>query len=77
MFGCGGHAKVIIDILEKKELYNIIGIIDSYVTTGTNVYGYKVLGDKTKLEQLETDGGIGAIGDNFIRSNMVQKIKDI
>jgi sugar O-acyltransferase (sialic acid O-acetyltransferase NeuD family) len=77
VFGCGGHAKVVIDILEKMELYNIIGIIDSYVTAGTNVYGYEVLGDETKLAHLEADGGIVGIGDNFIRSNMVQKIKDI
>jgi sugar O-acyltransferase (sialic acid O-acetyltransferase NeuD family) len=76
VFGCGGHAKVVIDILEKMEIYNIIGIIDSYVTAGTNVYGYEVLGDETKLAQLVVNGGIVAIGDNFIRSKMVQKIKE-
>lgn len=77
VFGCGSHAKVVIDIIEKMELYYILGIIDSYVTAGTNVYGYEVLGDEKLLQQLDVEGGIVAIGDNFIRSNMVQKIKDI
>jgi sugar O-acyltransferase (sialic acid O-acetyltransferase NeuD family) len=75
VFGCGGHAKVVIDILEKTKQYTIIGIIDSYVTSGTSVYGYEVLGNETMLGELKVNAGIVAIGDNFIRSKMVQKIK--
>tara|TARA_B100000959_G_C14572664_1_gene456523 strand:+ start:401 stop:514 length:114 start_codon:yes stop_codon:yes gene_type:complete len=32
IFGTGGHAKVIVDIIEKQRKYNIAGFIDKYLT---------------------------------------------
>ncbi|MDR7073357.1 acetyltransferase [Fictibacillus barbaricus] len=78
VFGCGGHAKVVIDILEKNNEFNILGLIDDFVAAGTLVYGYEVLGDETILEaNSKIVGGIVAIGDNSVRSQMVGKIKEI
>ncbi|WNB92471.1 acetyltransferase [Bacillus sp. NEB1478] len=78
VFGCGGHAKVIIDILEKSNEFNILGFIDHFVAEGTIVFGYEVLGDETTLQaNSKIAGGIVAIGDNFVRSLMVEKIKEI
>ncbi|MEA3317558.1 MAG: transferase, partial [Bacteroidota bacterium] len=34
IFGSGGHAKVIIDIIEQQQKYNIIGLIDKFRNTG-------------------------------------------
>lgn len=75
IFGSGGHAKVVIDILEKLNEYNIIGFIDTFKMKGTFIYGYPVLGDETEFAYLkEINGGIVAIGDNWIRSQMVATI---
>lgn len=76
IFGSGGHAKVVIDIIEKSNVYNILGLIDNFKTIGTMVYGYEVLGDETyiyKVQELVV-GGIVAVGDNWNRSMFVNRI---
>ncbi len=74
--GSGGHAKVIIDILEKLDRYDIIGFIDGFKAKGTSVYGYEVLGDESYIQDNHNtiDGGIVAIGDNWVRSKVVSRI---
>lgn len=77
--GSGGHAKVVIDILEKLNIYNIIGFIDDFKGKGTCVYGYEILGDESYIQdnQSSIDGGIIAIGDNWVRSKIVSHILSI
>lgn len=79
IFGAGGHAKVVIDIIEKSGLYSIIGLIDQRKPKGTPLYGYEVLGDEACFRELASElyGGIVAIGDNWARSNMVSTILSI
>lgn len=75
--GSGGHAKVIIDIIEKQGIYNIIGLIDGFKSVGTEVFGYKVLGDEVALSSSiyqDIKYGIIAIGDNWVRSQVVKKV---
>jgi sugar O-acyltransferase (sialic acid O-acetyltransferase NeuD family) len=76
VFGAGGHAKVVIDIIEKSGVYQVAGLIDQSKPKGTIVFGYEVLGDETYLlEQEESiSGGIVAIGDNWTRYTMVASI---
>ena len=79
VIGSGGHAKVVIDSIEKQNKYNIIGLIDSFQAVGVEVYGYKVIGDESILGQPQYANaqGVVAIGDNWDRSNMVDKIHGI
>ena len=78
IIGSSGHSKVVIDIVEKQGLYEIIGIIDSFKLVGQYVYNYEILGTEEDIPQiLETHnvfGGIIAVGDNFTRMTLYQKI---
>jgi sugar O-acyltransferase (sialic acid O-acetyltransferase NeuD family) len=77
IFGCGGHAKVITDIVEKQGKYNIAGFIDNYKTPGETFIGYKVLGSESDILKIGIDAGIVALGDNWIRSKVVNNVLSI
>jgi len=81
VIGASGHAKVIIDIIEKEDKYEIIGLIDSYKEKGGKTFGYAILGTEKIIPKLIEEenlyGGILAIGDNFIRKELFFKIKEI
>ena len=78
LFGSSGHAKVIADIIEKEGLYNILGLININQPTGTNCFGYEVLGSDDDLIGLikkhVIEGGIIAVGDNWIRHLIAKNI---
>jgi sugar O-acyltransferase (sialic acid O-acetyltransferase NeuD family) len=71
VFGAGGHAKVIIDIIEKQGRYKIAGIVDR---GGADLLGYKYLGGDDAVAGLGVKRGIVAVGDNFVREKIVAKI---
>lgn len=78
IFGAGGHGKVVADILEKKQKYKIVGFLDGGKSVDYEIFGYKVLGDENYLNDIDRIyGGIVAIGDNWIRSIIVNKILSI
>lgn len=76
VFGAGGHGKVIADIIEKQGKYNIIGFLDGGKQKGTFFNGYEILGDENYLKDKEF-GAVVAIGDNWIRSIVVNKIVSV
>lgn len=70
VFGASGHAKVVIDIVERQGLYQIAFLVDDdQKLKGTDLYGYQIVGGKADLllhrEQLSC--GIVAIGSNAAR----------
>lgn len=75
IIGSSGHAKVIIDLLERQALFSIFGLIDSFRKIGDEVLGYKILGSEFDLPNLvkknHIDGLFVAIGDNSVRSKVV------
>jgi sugar O-acyltransferase (sialic acid O-acetyltransferase NeuD family) len=76
--GASGSGKVVIDIVRSEGKYNVAGFIDSKKGIGETVLGVPVLGDETVLsdmvEQHDISGLIVAIGDNFQRSIVSQRI---
>ena len=42
IFSVSGHAKVILDIIESGNSYELLGFIDNETPIGTNILGYKV-----------------------------------
>lgn len=78
IFGCSGHAKVVIDALECTKGHEILGLFDSSGTEKGEWFGYPVLGDDTSLESIiQREGplqGIVAIGENADRRKIVQGI---
>lgn len=72
LFGGGNQVHYTIDIIEKENKYEVVGIIDSIHEIGTDRYGYKILGRQDDLikivEEYKIDAGIITIGDNWSRS---------
>jgi sugar O-acyltransferase (sialic acid O-acetyltransferase NeuD family) len=80
IIGASGHAKVIIETVESNRNYQIHGLIDSFKSTGTKLCGYEVLGTESLLKILAEKGikkGVIAIGDNWGRYTMYNRIKQI
>lgn len=73
IFGASGHAKVVIDIIERQGLYDIAFLIDDDpILKGNEVYGYSVLGGKAELvtRRDAVIGGVVAIGSNTARAKV-------
>lgn len=68
VFGASGHAKVVIDIIERQRLYEIVSLFDDDLTLrGQQIYGYPVFGGKEDLLGSGLQYGIVAIGSNRAR----------
>lgn len=73
VFGASGHAKVVIDAIEKQGQYHIVFLVDDNPRVWkTDFYGYRVIGGKQELLSAHDGicGGIVAIGDNRARSSV-------
>ena len=72
VFGAGGHAKVVIDIIERQGNYEIAGLLDDDIKhKGCSFFGYPVLGTRAALPTLlsaQLRHAIVAIGDNASRA---------
>ncbi len=81
IIGSSGHAKVIIDIVRQEGKFNIVGLLDSFRKVGEQTLGYPILGKEEDLPHLinahALKGAIIAIGDNFIRSKVANRIQEI
>ena len=81
IFGASGHGSVVLDCIEKEGKYKVIGFIDSFKKKGTEVNGYTVLGSEYDLpliiDKYQIYGGIVAIGDNWTRNLVVDRILKI
>lgn len=79
--GSSGHAKVIIDIFEKNDNYEIIGLIDTFKPIGYYTFEYKIIGNEKDLPNLLLKNPnckiFVAIGDNYTRSKIVNRISKI
>ena len=81
IIGSSGHAKVIADVVENQGKYKISGFVDSTREIGEQVVGYRVLGSVENLPELlvmhDIRGALVGIGDNFVRSTVVGRIRDL
>ncbi len=72
LFGAGGHAKVVLDIIEKQGLYQVVSIFDDNDSLENQGFcGYRIAGGRSRLlsarDSLEITTGIVAVGDNINR----------
>jgi sugar O-acyltransferase (sialic acid O-acetyltransferase NeuD family) len=73
VYGSGGHAKVVIDIIEKQGIYEIAFLADDDLSRkAQDIFGYRVLCDKNDLLVLEgaPHYAIVAIGSNKARGKV-------
>lgn len=72
--GAGGHAKILVELLERAEKYELVGFTDADPKRwGTKVMGYPVLGGDEELAGLYAKGiraafiGVGAVSSTGTR----------
>lgn len=73
VFGASGHAKVVIDILERMAGVTIAyAVDDAVVARGRSICNYQIIGGRTELlaGRARADAGIVAIGDNTVRRDI-------
>jgi sugar O-acyltransferase (sialic acid O-acetyltransferase NeuD family) len=79
VFGASGHAKVVIDIIERQGLYDILFLVDDDpALKNIEFYGYRVIGGKRELLEARDliCGGIVAIGSNIARVGVAHWLTD-
>uniref|UniRef100_Q473C7 Transferase hexapeptide repeat protein n=2 Tax=Burkholderiaceae TaxID=119060 RepID=Q473C7_CUPPJ len=76
VIGSGGHARSVIDVVERQGKYRIVGLVDD---TPREVMGYRVIGNETALQALvkeyRIDEALIAIGDNNVRAQVAKRIE--
>ncbi len=77
IFGASGHAKVVIDIVERQPGLRITTVIDDNAALhGQAFFGYGIGGGRDTLLELfrqnKIDGGIVAIGNNGVRASVAE-----
>ena len=81
VFGAGGHAKVVIDIIEQQGNYEITGLLDDDLKhRGRRFFGYPVLGTRADLPALlsaQLRHAIVAIGDNADRAAVAAQLDQL
>lgn len=79
VFGASGHAKVVIDIIERQGLYSIMFLVDDDpCLKDSEFYGYRVIGGKHELLEARDHicCGIVAIGSNQARIAVADWLAD-
>lgn len=81
LLGFGGHAKSVIDTIEKQNKYQIVGFTDK---SRDKVYKkYQTIGTDDDLEKIFQKGvknafiTIGYLGDSAIRKQLFYRLKEI
>ena len=78
LVGSSGHARVIADIVKCGKQYRIVGLVDDYRRVGESEGCYEILGRVDDIEaiglRVNAQSCVIAIGDNWNRARMVDKI---
>ncbi len=80
VYGGGGHAKTLIDLVRVCGTYRLVGIIDDGLAPGSSVLGLPVLGGAGQLAQCFADGvrlavnAVGGIGHPEVRATVFDKL---
>ena len=81
LIGRGGHAKVIIDIVQREQQHTIVGLIDQQEPTEEEVNGVPIIGSDSDLPSLSKkysfSSGILCVYDNFVRQKIRNKVIDL
>lgn len=79
VFGGGGHAKVVIEILQLDPTNTLVGIIDRDIQrAGSRVLGVPVLGGDDQIAGAAADGfciGIGSTGIALVRERVFDEAR--
>jgi len=73
ILGGGGHCKVVIDLINCLNQFEIVGIFDDNKLGF--ISGYPILGKLNEVSNYEIDFFVCGIGDQYIRKKFILKIK--
>jgi sugar O-acyltransferase (sialic acid O-acetyltransferase NeuD family) len=77
--GAGGHAKVVIDAVERRGQHRIVGLLDADDGGGRMVLGYSVVGPDEELAEFVGSLGVRsvlvAVGDGRLRAALVERAR--
>ncbi len=82
IYGGGGHAKSLIDLIQSLETWKIAGIVDDRLDPGSLILGIPVLGGGEILPSLRARGiryavnAVGGIGDINPRLEVFAKLRN-
>ena len=81
--GAGGHARVVVEILQLVGEFEVVGLLDpSEQLTGSEFLGIKILGNDSLLPDLRDKGvthafiGVGTVGDIRPRLKVFERVLD-
>lgn len=80
IYGGGGHAKSLIELIRAEGKYHVAGILDDHLPAGSLILGVPVLGNAEYLLRLKPQGiglcvnAVGGIGDISPRLKIYEKI---
>lgn len=83
LLGGGGHAKVLIDLILRGELFQVYGILDPDLGVGQKVNGIKVLGTDAALKSVREQGvnhaavAVGSIQSNQLRKKLFNQCREL
>lgn len=82
IIGSGGHAKVVIDILNQYHDYQIFGVTSNSLELGSTFFGCRVIGSDEILTTLNNNDyliamGIGGYRNNDLRIRLFKMIKQL
>ncbi|MEJ5223115.1 MAG: NeuD/PglB/VioB family sugar acetyltransferase [Anaerolineales bacterium] len=78
IYGGGGHAKTVMEMVQAIGAFRIAGIIDDGIPAGTEILGFRVLGGREALPGLVEQGirlaanGVGGIIDINVRVRLFE-----
>ena len=81
IYGGGGHAKSLIELIAAEGKYKVVGILDDHLPVGSRVLGVPVLGEGAFLARLKAQGigkivnAVGGIGDILPRLRIYEHIQ--
>jgi sugar O-acyltransferase (sialic acid O-acetyltransferase NeuD family) len=81
VIGSSGHARVVIDIVRSRGSFEVAGLLDPARPVGEYLDGVAVLGREDQLpalrEQYQLQGFVVAIGDNHVRGQVFERLRDL
>lgn len=83
LFGGGGHSKSVIDSINSRDDFEIVGIIDTKDKIGSYVNNIPIIGDDTSLQSYLDLGVkyafvcIGTVSNSIARINIYNSLKKI
>lgn len=79
LVGASGHAKVLIDIVERAGGHRIVGLLDLDTPVGTRILDHELLGRPDDIAAIATRLGathvLVAVGDNAARERLTAEIR--